>query len=151
MDPKVSSLVRHLESLISGLFSLYARAHAAHWNVEGPMFVSMHAFFGSLYADVHGSIDGFAEAIRQHGEYAPVSLADIVAFGGYPAPSIDCADPKDLLADLVRMNAATLDRLTDVLLSAQEAGDEGLANRCGDRLDAHQKWNWQMRAILRGM
>jgi starvation-inducible DNA-binding protein len=151
MAPKDTTLVRHLESLISGLFSFYVRAHAAHWNVEGPMFVSMHSFFGSLYEDVHGSIDGFAEAIRQHGEYAPVSLADIVAFGGYPAPSIDCADPKDLLTDLLRMNAATLDRLADVDVAARDSDDAGLSNFAGERIGAHFKWGWQMRALLRGM
>ena len=54
-------------------FTFYLKAHFFHWNVEGIHFRELHDLFGTIYEEVYGSIDDFAEKIRSLGAYAPGS------------------------------------------------------------------------------
>ena len=150
-EPAERALIQCLEPLIGNLFAMYARAHGAHWNVEGPWFPVLHGFFGSLYEDVFGSIDHFAEALRQHRAYAPCGLDELFDLGTLPeGPKFDCADPRDLLGELQRMNTALMAALSEARDCADAARDFGLSNFIQDREAAHLKWDWQLRAMLKG-
>ena len=42
-------------------FSFYLKSHYFHWNVEGIHFQEYHALFETIYTEVYGIIDEFAE------------------------------------------------------------------------------------------
>ena len=135
-----ADLLLALRNILASSYMLYIAAHSAHWNVEGATFPSWHAFFGELYEDVFDAIDPFAEAIRQHGAYAPSSFAEILAgsmetMGG------------SLVPRLITLNSQHMAALTQLRGAADTAGDEGLANFCQERLGKHLKYNWQLRAM----
>ena len=139
-DAPDADLLLALRNILASSYMLYIAAHSAHWNVEGANFPSWHAFFGELYEDVYDAIDPFAEAIRQHGAYAPTSFNEILAgfietVGG------------SLVPRLIGLNSYHLTALTQLRQAADSAGDEGLANFCQERLGKHLKYNWQLRAM----
>jgi starvation-inducible DNA-binding protein len=139
-EAKPGGLVEALNVTIASSYRLYIIAHSAHWNVEGAMFPAWHGFFASLYEDVFGAIDSFAESIRQHGAYAPTSFGEILGNDlgskvGAPVPA------------LIELNAAHMNILTALRGAADAAPDEGLANFCQERMAKHLKYDWQLRAM----
>lgn len=138
-DEQEGTLATSLTDLIAGLYQLYLVAQSAHWNVTGPQFVSMHKFFGDLYDDTFDSIDGFGEALRQHGYLAPSEIAAKIAA---------TTDAKEWLTAAEDANASVLEMLQAAYDAAEDAKDCGLSNYVQDRLLAHRKWQWQLVALM---
>ena len=136
------SLIPSLLSLITDLYTLYATAHAAHWNVEGPLFAEMHAFFGDLYEAAFDEVDPLAEAIRQHGAYVTPALLQNVA-----APEMAINDPAALVAALDVLNKKTLAAFAAALELVGD--DQGLANLLQDGMQRHKKYEWQLEAQMK--
>jgi len=148
-NPAEVRLVAALRRLIAQCFTMYLTAHAAHWNIEGKVFPSFHEFFGGLYGDVFGCIDPFAEAIRQHGAYAPTSFAEALAAGTATPSTLTGGDPAPMIAALLSANTAVMDALKDTKLAAVSADDSGLANTCDDRLAAHLRHDWMLKSMAK--
>lgn len=143
-------LISALETLIGNLFAGFIRAAGAHWNVTGENFPALHAFFGALYEDWYGSIDPFAEALRQHRYFAPCSLREVGELADMADKSALKGDPKSYLDALLLANGTIMENLKAVRVQADNVGDEGLANFCQERLAKHLKWDWQMRVTAKG-
>ena len=65
-------IVGALEQVLGDTYGLYLKTHGYHWNVEGPMFNTLHLMFEAQYNDLWLSMDLIAERIRSLGEYAPL-------------------------------------------------------------------------------
>ena len=62
-----------LSRLLADTYVLYLKTHGFHWNVEGPMFQTLHQMFMAQYTETWNAIDPIAERIRALGNYAPGS------------------------------------------------------------------------------
>lgn len=136
-----SHVEQALTAVITALYTLYFTAHVAHWMIEGSRFVSLHKWFGELYEDAFGSIDGFAEAMRQHDQTPPTKVA---------MKGVDDTTPTPLLEAARDANLAVLEKLAYAYHAAEASGDVGLSNYVQDRMGAHRKWHWQVTVQLRG-
>lgn len=144
-----SALVAALRRALADTYVMYFHAHAAHWNVEGPRFVSLHAFFGELYEGTFGAVDMLAEALRQHHVYGPASLGYALSFATLKDEAADPWNEEDsLLGHLGGQNASIMESYKLVMQAAETAGDYGLSNLMQDRLAYHLKVDWQIRALL---
>src|SRR5678815_3466226 len=65
------AIVQGLSRLLADTYVLYLKTHSFHWNVEGPMFQTLHQMFMVQYTETWNAIDLIAERIRSLGEYAP--------------------------------------------------------------------------------
>jgi HK97 family phage prohead protease len=141
------SLPDYLNTTLADVFSLYYRAHAAHWNVVGPDFAQYHDLFGHIYEDTYESIDPLAENIRKVGGVPVSTLPQILG-----ARTIDDSpvsmDARTLAADLMTANDLVIDCLRRSREAADEADQSGLANFLDERIDAHQGWRWQLASSL---
>jgi starvation-inducible DNA-binding protein len=141
-----SSLVSALEDLMSNSVILYFVAHRAHWNVTGQDFSEYHGLFGEIYSDVYGAIDPLAENIRKMGEF-PESLAEMISEAAIADDSMT-TDAKALAADLLIKNAAVLAMFKAAFEVATTANEQGIANFIAERIDSHEKWDWQLKASI---
>jgi starvation-inducible DNA-binding protein len=126
-------------------FTFYLKAHFFHWNVEGIYFKELHDLFGVVYEEVYGSIDDFAEKIRSLGAYAPGSnsrFSVLTAINDETEVIPGEAMLVELLADSDNM-VKILKRVYDI---AEAAGEHGFSNFLAERMDAHRKHSWQLRA-----
>ena len=64
-----------LSRLLADTYTLYLKTHNYHWNVEGPMFQTLHTMFETQYTELALAVDLIAERIRALGHYAPGSYA----------------------------------------------------------------------------
>jgi starvation-inducible DNA-binding protein len=68
-------LAELLEKALSDTYVLYAKIQGVHWNVAGPLFLSVHKMTEEQYEDLAESIDHLAQRIRALGYLAPTKLA----------------------------------------------------------------------------
>src|SRR5512132_894702 len=67
-----------LSHLLADSYTLYLKTHNFHWNVEGPMFNTLHLMFEGQYTELALAVDLIAERIRALGYPAPGSYAEFV-------------------------------------------------------------------------
>ena len=60
-----------LSRVLADTYSLYLKTHNFHWNVEGPMFNTLHLMFMDQYTELWNALDAIAERIRSLGYPAP--------------------------------------------------------------------------------
>ena len=60
-----------LSLLLADTYTLYLKTHNFHWNVTGPMFVTLHTLFEEHYTELATAVDEIAERIRALGFPAP--------------------------------------------------------------------------------
>jgi starvation-inducible DNA-binding protein len=66
-----AEIAHGLSRLLADTYVVYLKTHSFHWNVEGPMFQTLHQMFMEQYTETWNAIDLIAERIRSLGEYAP--------------------------------------------------------------------------------
>jgi starvation-inducible DNA-binding protein len=136
-----------LSKLLADTYALYLKTHGYHWNVRGPYFASLHALFMAQYAEMWAAIDQVAERIRALGALAPQgygAFARLSAIGdGDPAK-----DAEAMLRELVGDHETLIATARAILPRAQAAGDEVTTGLITDRLTAHEKHAWMLRASL---
>jgi len=137
-----------LKTAFASEFSFYLKAHNFHWNVEGPLFAQLHELFQTIYEEVYGAIDPFAEHLRALQVYAPASLQK---FSMLTTVQDENHVPdwssmlQELLSDSEKM--ANIFRITFEM--AEQHGDHGLSNFLADRQDQHKKHSWMLRSSLK--
>ncbi len=70
-----AAIAQGLSRLLADTYVLYLKTHGFHWNVEGPMFQTLHLMFMDQYTEAWNAIDPIAERIRALGHYAPGSYS----------------------------------------------------------------------------
>src|SRR5678815_5929418 len=60
-----------LSRVLADTYSLYLKTHNFHWNVEGPMFNTLHLMFMDQYTELWNALDAIAERIRSLGFPSP--------------------------------------------------------------------------------
>jgi starvation-inducible DNA-binding protein len=137
-----------LRVLISDAVTFYNRAHGFHWNVKGIEFSQFHELFGEIYADVYGSIDPIAENMLKMGVDAPYRLSDYIQNRTIQEIQTSPTDPIAMALNLMEANTQILNTLNMVFTSANNSNEQGVANFIAERIDSHQKWDWQLKASL---
>ena len=136
-----------LNKVLADSYALYLKTHGYHWNVRGPNFQSLHVLLEGQYTEEWAALDQIAERIRALGELAPQGYA---AFGNLSSIKDGDADQdweamlKELLADTETVIAT----LRGAFPVADEAGDEATTDLITQRLQAHEKHAWMLRATL---
>jgi starvation-inducible DNA-binding protein len=141
-------LAESLKTLLATNFAYYLKAHGFHWNVEGPDFSELHAFFQEIYEDAYSAIDPTAEYVRYLGEYSPASFE---RFGELTEISGQTKIPRArlMLEELKANNDQMLDLLNRCFAEANDANEQGIANFIAERLSAHGKYRWQLTSYLK--
>jgi len=137
-----------LKMAFASEFSFFLKAANFHWNVEGSLFPQYHELFGTIYGEVYGSIDQFAEELRALRIYAPASFETFDDIS-----QVECENEVPNGMQMTQQLLADSDLMADLLraayVAADSMGDYGLANFLADRQDAHKKHSWMLRSTLK--
>jgi starvation-inducible DNA-binding protein len=142
-----AAVAQGLSKALADTYALYLKTHGYHWNVRGPNFSSLHTLFMDQYTEQWQALDEIAERIRALGEFAPQSGG---AFGNLT--SIKDGDPEldweAMVGDLKAGQETVIATLRDLLELADKAGDDVTVDLATQRLTAHEKHDWMLRATL---
>jgi starvation-inducible DNA-binding protein len=147
-DAKHEALAGALAEVLADQYVMYHVAHGFHWNVVGSDFAEYHEFFSNIYEDVFGSVDPTAENIRKLGFDAPYLLEDFLSLTSVKVSRVAANDPQTMLMDLARINAQVLLCVKGAFGIAEDCNEQGIMNFLADRIDQHQKWQWQIASSL---
>jgi starvation-inducible DNA-binding protein len=137
-----------LSRLLADTYTLYLQTHNFHWNVEGPMFNTLHLMFMAQYTELWNALDAIAERIRALGYPAPgtykafANLTSIEETDGVP-------DALDMVRILVKGHEAVTRTARKVFPAAEKASDESTADLLTQRLQIHEKTAWMLRSLLK--
>lgn len=143
-----NDLVKQLKQVMADNFLFYFKAHSFHWNVEGSNFPQYHEFFGEVYNNAFNATDRLAEQIRALGEYAPMSLGDLIDSSAlYENKST--LNAAGMMLVLANDNQKILGGLLATQKMADAANQVGLSNYLQDLYDQHKKLAWMLSATLK--
>ncbi len=137
-----------LSHLLADTYSLYLQTHNFHWNVEGPMFNTLHLMFETQYNELWQAVDVIAERIRSLGFHAPGTYGELTRL-----TSIDevagVPEAMDMVSYLVKGHEAVTRTARTAFQMSDKAGDESSSDMLTQRLQIHEKTAWMLRSLLR--
>ena len=139
-------LIQKSKECLADTFVMYMKAHASHWNVVGPNFPQYHEFFGSLYEELHDSLDALAEQIRTLDSFVPASLSRIVELSSIKEDT-KILNVDEMLASLLSANNYVISKLNETYEMAEKEKAFAYSNFLQDRLTAHAKHGWMLASI----
>jgi starvation-inducible DNA-binding protein len=143
-----AQIAHGLSKLLADTYLLYLKTHNFHWNVEGPMFQTLHTLFMAQYTETWNAIDPIAERIRALGHYAPgtygeyTKLASVEETDGVPKA-------EKMVKLLIDGQEAVARTARAVLPLADDANDQPTLDLLTQRLDIHEKNAWMLRSLLK--
>lgn len=144
-----TALADGLSRLLADSYLLYLKTHGYHWNVEGPMFRTLHLMFEEQYLELRDAVDVVAERIRALGHPAPGSYREFLALASV-AEGEGIPDATGMVRDLVEAHEAVVRTARDVVTTAEDARDVATADVVTQRIDVHEKTAWMLRSMLAG-
>lgn len=136
-----------LAGVLSDAYRLAINTQGLHWNVEGPMFYSVHQMTESQYREIIPSIDDLAERIRAMGMRAPQSIREFVDHSIVKDLPED-ADLETRIQRLVDDYERAVRRASLVVKLAETVGDVKTADLLTDRVGVYEKNAWMLRATI---
>lgn len=136
-----------LARLLADTYTLYLKTQNFHWNVSGPLFVTLHQLTETQYTELAAAVDEIAERIRALGVVAPGSWQQ---FSGLTSLTEETGVPaaEDMIRQLVGDQEAVARTARGLLPLADEAGDQPTADLLTRRLDLHEKNAWMLRSLV---
>jgi starvation-inducible DNA-binding protein len=143
-----AAIANGLSRLLADTYVVYLKTHNFHWNVEGPMFQTLHQMFMEQYTETWNAIDLVAERIRSLGHYAPgtyaeyLKLARVKETAGVPKA-------EQMVKLLIDGQEAIVKTAREVLPVAEDANDQPTLDLLTQRMQVHEKNAWMLRSLLK--
>lgn len=138
-----------LNTLLADTFILYFKTHTCHWNVEGVNFGPLHDLFGAQYKELWDATDDIAERLRALGAYGPVSFEAMAKHAHLKDAGTKVLKAPEMIKDLLRAHESMIETLVSLIELADEHDDDVTEDMMTQRLAAHEKMAWMLRAHLK--
>lgn len=136
-----------LGKLLADSYTLYLKTHNFHWNVEGPMFNTLHLMFMDQYTELWNALDLIAERIRALGHYAPGSYKQFAKLTSIEE-SDKVPNANEMIKQLLQGHEAVTRTARQVFPQAEKGGDEATLDLLTQRIQLHEKTAWMLRSII---
>ncbi|MCD6041625.1 MAG: Ferritin Dps family protein [Burkholderiales bacterium] len=142
------AIAKGLSRLLADTYVLYLKTHNFHWNVEGPMFQTLHQMFMAQYTETWNAIDLVAERIRSLGHYAPGTYREYLALARIKeTPGVPRAE--QMVKLLIEGQEAVVRTAREMLPLAERADDQPTLDLLTQRMQIHEKNAWMLRSLLK--
>ncbi len=149
INPKQRARIAHgLSRMLADTYLLYLKTHNFHWNVEGPMFQTLHTMFMGQYTEAWNAIDPIAERIRALGHYAPGTYREYLKLGSIKETE-GVPRAEKMVRLLIEAQESVVKTAREVLPVAEEANDQPTLDLLTQRMDVHEKNAWMLRSLLK--
>ncbi|WP_461061247.1 Dps family protein [Silanimonas algicola] len=137
-----------LSHLLADTYTLYLTTHNFHWNVTGPMFISLHGMFQTQYSELWSAVDPIAERIRALGAKAPGSYAQFQTLTSVPDVPSHPPTALEMVRILMQGHETTARTARGLFSVVEQAGDQPSADLLTQRMKNHEKNAWMLRSLL---
>ena len=145
-----SEVAQSLNRLLADEHILYIKTRRAHWNVEGPDFLTIHRFFEEQYKQLEQTIDDVAERIRTIGHFAEATLAGFLAETHLSEETREKNDSAGFIKSLLSDHETIIIHLREnIERYDEEWKDAGTSDFITGLMEEHEKMAWMLRSHLR--
>ena len=141
-------IAQGLSRVLADTYTLYLKTHSFHWNVEGPMFNTLHLMFMEEYTELWNALDLIAERIRALGFPAPATYREFAKLSSIEETE-GVPEALDMVRLLVSGHEAVARTARAAFPAAEKAGDESTCDLYTQRLNIHEKTAWMLRSLLK--
>jgi len=134
-------------NVMSDAYRLLINTQGLHWNVEGPLFYSVHKLTEDQYRELTEAIDDLAERIRALGLPAPQSLRELEQRSIIDDLPED-ADLESRIRHIVSGYEQAVRRAALVVQLAETNGDIKTADLLTERVGKYEENAWMLRATV---
>lgn len=142
-----SKLAQHLSQVLADTYVLMIKTHVYHWNVVGPLFMSVHEITEEHYNDLFKAADVIAERIRALGHLAPHSIETLL-----PKSTVEeeqqTRSAEGMIKQLISDHEQISRRMRDSAGVAEKLEDFVTTDMLTERLAFHEKAIWMLRAMV---
>ena len=137
-----------LSRLLADSYTLYLKTHNYHWNVEGPLFHTLHLMFEEQYKELAIAVDLIAERIRALGLRAPGTYSQ---FSALSAIKEDAELPRaqNMIRNLLEAHEIVIETARAIIPLAEKGEDEASVDLIVQRIQSHEKTAWMLRSLLK--
>lgn len=141
----MTNLIKKLEVILADTYALYLKTQNYHWHVKGPQFKSLHELFEMQYLELAEAVDQVAERILIMGHKAPATFA---AFNQLKTikDGDSSLNANQMVTELAKDHNTLVKDLNQGVKIAQENHDEATVTLLSDRIAAHEKAHWMLKA-----
>jgi starvation-inducible DNA-binding protein len=146
MDPDQRlEMAEALSNALADQYRILINTQGLHWNVEGPVFYSLHKLTEKQYEDLFAAIDTMAERIRAIGAAAPQSLKELAERSIISDLPSD-RDLKGRIDRIVNDYERAVKRLKMAIKLAEANSDVKSADLLTERVGVYEENSWMLRA-----
>ena len=134
-------------NVLADEYRIFVNTQGLHWNVEGPLFYSLHKLTEAQYRELFESIDALAERIRALGLPAPQSFKDF-AERSVLSDLPEDGELKTRIEQLITDYERAVRRTALVVKLAETNGDIKTADLLTERVGVYEENAWMLRATI---
>jgi starvation-inducible DNA-binding protein len=142
-------LIDAMNKVFADTYLMYFKTHSYHWNVEGLNHPQYHHFLEMIYTEVYAVVDTIAEHLRALDAYAPYDLLKVYNLSIVSKDETPEIDARTMMQNLLDANNVVLLSLHRAYDAADKATSLGVSNFLQDRIIAHEKHGWMLKATLK--
>jgi starvation-inducible DNA-binding protein len=147
-DEHRRSVAAILNALLADEYVLYTKTRNYHWNVVGPRFNDLHAFFQKQYEALDDVIDDVAERIRALGAPTAATLAEFSKLTRLREHPGEYPDADGMLAVLLADHETVIRQLRADVDACTEHKDVGTSDFLTGLMEQHEKTAWMLRSFV---
>jgi starvation-inducible DNA-binding protein len=143
----MNRLIDGLKVLLASNFVLYLKTHSAHWNITGMFFYEYHKLFEQQYEDLWENVDTIAEKIRELDSFVTLTPQEQLSLSIVSSDQ-PVLDSKAYVLQLMQDHERMIFLLNKIFVLAEAENNQAIMNYLAERLDAHAKMRWFLKASL---
>ncbi len=140
------AICNNLARTLADEYTLMLKTQNFHWNVEGPMFYSLHLMFEQQYTSMQLTVDRVAERIRALGQRAPGSYDEFKKISKVLDAPADKISAHQMIEMLVDDHETLLKDIHQFRKMADQAADASTAALYDELALFHDKAAWMIRS-----
>ena len=141
----MSDLMNKLSIILADTYTLYLKTQNYHWHVKGPQFKSMHDLFEMQYRELAEAVDAIAERMLMLGHKAPATFKEFEQLKTIKEGNSDL-NANQMVNELSQDHVSLVKDLNQAMVLAQKNNDEGSVSLLSERIAAHEKVHWMLKA-----
>lgn len=141
-----ATIANALRQVLADTYRLTFKSHAFHWNVEGPLFYSIHNLTEGQYEDMFAAADKLAERMRAIGQMAPMAMSDIME-NSVIEDTTTSPTAGEMCTILADDHERVAHRLHALIKIAGEQNDPVTEDLATERSAFHEQAAWMLRAL----
>lgn len=147
-DSASAAVAKLLNHRLADTFVLYTKTRNYHWNVTGPRFQPLHAFFEEQYDQLEEAMDEIAERVRQVGGTAAGTLAEFARLSALKEQPGVVPSADEMIANLLADHETIIRQLREDIDTTADHHDLGTSDFLTGLMESHEKMAWMLRSFL---